>query len=608
MLQHYAARLIIPRLTIYKLMPVFAFPSRYRSFRGEDPLISPAALTPPDDGVPPALDPNAVNQQPPALAPEPQPIPKPATVLPNNGTAASAALRPKLEALNPDNGGGSKAFSGLKRLTNGASMPPPGAPIVLPKGGPPSDPQPPVDQPPADAAPPSSPTAQVAALKASPLGQVATTPPTSNWAQRIGQAILSMTKLAPAASQIIHPKWTAQRAAYEQALGDIATTGKIQEQEENTEALALQRREKAGQLKTQADPHYNKQQIPEAYAKENVPWLMPDAKGEYWVDKSIANTLTKPEKAEKPIVVPAGSTVVDDTGKVLFTAPAKDDTPKNDFDKVWLPAFAKKRGKAPDTLTPDETMQAYREFKQDPAVTASMMESRELANAVRQMQLNQQPTTEWADLVAQDIIAHRLAPDQMSQMIGGFGPAAQTAKRMIYAEAKKIDPNFDFEQASADYNFSKSPAFQNTVRMMDSATNSLSRVQNAANILANGKVRSINALLNAGRNQINSVDLKRFQTDALLVGDEIAKVLQGGGTGSGTSDAKLRQASDIFKSSDDPAVIKTAIDEVQNILGYRRRAVTRGTYMERVPAMEQGGGKPAGVETWIRKDGKLVKQ
>ncbi len=59
-----------------------------------------------------------------------------------------------------------------------------------------------------------------------------------------------------------------------------------------------------------------------------------------------------------------------------------------------------------------------------------------------------------------------------------------------------------------------------------------------------------------GENQFNNIDLKKFQTDKVLVGDEIAKILQGGGTGSGTSDAKLKQAADLVKESDSPAAIR----------------------------------------------------
>jgi hypothetical protein len=80
--------------------------------------------------------------------------------------------------------------------------------------------------------------------------------------------------------------------------------------------------------------------------------------------------------------------------------------------------------------------------------------------------------------------------------------------------------------------------------------------------------------------------------DALLVGDEIAKILQGGGTGSGVSDAKLKQASDLISTSDSVPAVAAAIKEVQFLIGNRRQSLTRGTYMERpsTPAATPAAG------------------
>ena len=273
-------------------------------------------------------------------------------------------------------------------------------------------------------------------------------------------------------------------------------------------------------------------------------------------------------------------------------------TGNNDFENVFLPAYAAKLGKRIQDLTPDEKLSsfsAYTQAKADPEVRASLLATRALASAMHQMQLNQQPTPESARAVAQDIIAHRMSPEQMSSMFGGFGPTGQVFKRMVYGEAKKLDPEFNFEQASAEYGFAKSPGFQNTVRYMDGLLNSLPRLQDAANKLNNGSVKSINSLINAGKSQFNSVDLKAFNTDRTLIGDEVAKILQGGGTGSGTSDKKLEQAQKIFGESDDPAVIAAAIKEVYPLIGNRRSTLTRGTYMEHQSRVgEQPGGAPGG--------------
>jgi hypothetical protein len=257
--------------------------------------------------------------------------------------------------------------------------------------------------------------------------------------------------------------------------------------------------------------------------------------------------------------------------------------PTDDFGKYFRPAYAKSLGKKPEDLTPEEEFQALSQFKsvnQDPDLKAAHLAAANTMNLLHQLQLQQQPTQEQARQAAEDIVNHRLAPEQMATMFGGFGTSGQALKRMVYAEAKKMDPNFNFEQASSDYTYGKSPALQNTVRLMDSALNSIPRMQQAANTLAQGNVRSINTLIKLGKNQFNNVDLKRFQTDATLVGDEIGKIIQGGGTGSGVSDAKLTQAQALLKDTDSPKAIATALEEVNAIIGYRRQAVTRGTYLE----------------------------
>ncbi len=263
--------------------------------------------------------------------------------------------------------------------------------------------------------------------------------------------------------------------------------------------------------------------------------------------------------------------------KTILGKVTASETPKNDFEQFWLPNFAKGLGKTVAQLTPDENKQAFREYKQDPEAAAAAASSRNLSDALKQMQLSQMPTPEQAKQVASDMVSHRIAPEQLASM---FGASGQNFKRMVYTEAKKLDPAFDFEQAAAEYGLVKSPQFQNTIRYMDSVQSSIPLVIKRANELGNSKVRFVNGLANLGRDQINDPKLKKFQTDALLVADEIAKILQGGGTGNGTSDAKLNQAAQIIKASDSPQAIAAGLADVQELMSYRRKSLTHGTYME----------------------------
>jgi hypothetical protein len=276
--------------------------------------------------------------------------------------------------------------------------------------------------------------------------------------------------------------------------------------------------------------------------------------------------------------------------------------PTGEFATVYLPKYLQSIGKTRETATKEDIDTALSQFKAantDPemreatlASKAAANASRELADTMRRIQIGQQPTQEDAARLAQSIRNHELAPSQLSEI---RGRGAGSLGLLIEREMAKTDPHFSWQQADADYNFSKSPGFQNTVRLMDSALNSIPRLQSSANTLAQGNVRSINSLIKLGKDQFNSVDLKRFQTDALLVGDEIGKIINGGGTGSGVSDAKLKQAQGIFKDSDSPKAIATALQEVQAIIGYRRSTMTRGTAYEGQAAQPEASGATHGI-------------
>lgn len=599
-----------------------AFPQRYRPQYGAAPPISPGVLTPFEDDVPQAFDPQAQAedfQTPSSLAPPPDAIPKP----PRDDDTEAAASLSKLPPLNPD---ADSRASGMRRMGGGMPAPAP-APAASPT--PEASPAAPPATPSVSAAPPIAP---VAAPQAKPsggsdleqrerdaLGGVAKTTqalkdsakPNSNWAQRLGMAVLSMTRFAPVANQIMHPKWSEERRGLNRELeAEQAQLGAVNTAM-GTESLAAQREASVEQKKGLADeatrknlPHAGMQQLDEQFAKKNLPWLKPNAAGEYWVDKAVANTLSKPDKAAAMHVVPAGSTVVDENGKVLFSAPEKPEKVTGEFERFFLPNFAKKLGKTPEQMTPDENTQAFREFKQDPEAKAAQEASRGLTDSLKQLQINQQPTPQQAQQVAQDMVAHRIAPEQMASMFGGFGQAGQNFKRMVYGEAKKLDPEFDFERAAAEYGLVKSPQFQNTIRYMDSVQNSIPLVIQRAKELGNGKIRFVNGLANMGRDQLNNPALAKFQADALLVADEVAKILQGGGTGNGTSDAKLKQAAEIIRQTDSPETLAAKLADVQQLMSFRRKSLTRGTYMEN--NAEGGGGGGAVLEYVRDASGKLV--
>jgi hypothetical protein len=247
-----------------------------------------------------------------------------------------------------------------------------------------------------------------------------------------------------------------------------------------------------------------------------------------------------------------------------------------------------------------KSLAAYAVAKADPAMREAALAQKALAAAQVQMNLNMQPTKEQAAAVADDLVNHRLSPSQVVSLFSTRGKEGLAFKLAVSAEAKKQQPDFNFEEAQATYDLSKSTGFQNTVRAIDSTTESIPRLLTNVNKLGRGNFRSFNELANAAGSQFNSTDLKRVKTDALLVGDEVARVLAGGGTGSATSDAKLKQATDLINTSDSVPAIGAAMDEIQALMGARRRALTRGTYLEGLSAPKPVTGNVDGVSYKVR--------
>lgn len=293
--------------------------------------------------------------------------------------------------------------------------------------------------------------------------------------------------------------------------------------------------------------------------------------------------------------------------------PKENEPPKAGSSEDWVSrarrlAVAKNGGVAlsdQQQLAVDSAaLQTYKENNADPVLRDAAIAQKNMALALAKMQEGLMPTKEQAADVAGDLVNHRMAPEQLATLFSTRGKEGLAFKLAVQAEARKMEPNFNWEEASAEYTLAKSTGFQNTVRLMDSVQESMPRLLANARKLGNGDWRSWNQLANAAKGQFNDVDLKRLKTDALLVGDEVAKILAGGGTGSATSDAKLKQGVDLMNTSDSVPAIAATLDEIQTLIGFRRRSMTRGTYMEGTAAVRPASDQVSMIEAFDA-DGKI---
>lgn len=277
--------------------------------------------------------------------------------------------------------------------------------------------------------------------------------------------------------------------------------------------------------------------------------------------------------------------LVDDQNNPVGMAPSTQGDKFQVALKAEIAQFRAEKRRAPDPkevlALVEKASKVGKDTESADQLKALQIQGAGLANQLKEQQISSQPTPDQIAMYGKLLVEHKMSPSQIQIMGGGMGQAGRNFLRQVQAEALKQDPNFNFEEAESSYQLVKSPSFQNTVRYMDSVVESLPRLQQTANKLANGRVRGINSLINAGKSQFNDVDLKKFKTDVLFVADEIAKILQGGGTGSGTSDAKLRQAGEIINTSDSPQAIAGALGEAKFLMANRRSSLTRGTYLDK---------------------------
>lgn len=182
---------------------------------------------------------------------------------------------------------------------------------------------------------------------------------------------------------------------------------------------------------------------------------------------------------------------------------------------------------------------------------------------------------------AQLIADRRLAPSQLATFFTGMGKQAVSQLRpAVMSAVLAIDPEFDFAAAEAGYQFGKAPGTQTTLRYLDNISKTIPMMRRANQEFKRTGVRFINDVLRSGKSQFGSVDVADFDFKSTLIADEIAKVLQGGGTGSGTSDAKLKQAQELLAGDLTPEQFDKVLDAAEEMLTVRRDSFVKGTFME----------------------------
>lgn len=227
-----------------------------------------------------------------------------------------------------------------------------------------------------------------------------------------------------------------------------------------------------------------------------------------------------------------------------------------------------------------------------------------VASATANVQLRMQKRAQMAEdsQVPALVVDGLLAPDQLTKRSTSYNALLNAANTY---SMKKYGRPFDFAKASRDFRFATQPATQNTLNYLASLTGNgqqggnLDALINISNGIGRTKFPALNnaaawALLESGDPKIAA-----YHTAVVEVADQFAKIMQGGGSGSGTSDAKIKQASEMFSSGFNKEQIKSVAYTAKTLLSNREREMVRDNpylrdYADAGPASNGGGQSQGG--------------
>lgn len=154
--------------------------------------------------------------------------------------------------------------------------------------------------------------------------------------------------------------------------------------------------------------------------------------------------------------------------------------------------------------------------------------------------------------------------------------------------------SFDLAKAQIDFKEAQNPSVRSTLRYLTSLTGSGSDNTTGnpngnlaeLNKLSNGITRTdfpaINDAAAWARLEAGDPKMAAYHTAVTEVADQVAKILQGGGSGGGTSDAKLKQAQEMFNTGYSKASMDSVVGEIRSLLGNRQKSLIQDNrYLEK---------------------------
>jgi hypothetical protein len=185
------------------------------------------------------------------------------------------------------------------------------------------------------------------------------------------------------------------------------------------------------------------------------------------------------------------------------------------------------------------------------------------------------------------------------------------ARANEYSFARYGKP-WDPAQATIDYKFAQNTGTQNTLKYLNSLTGAnntggnLQSLVDASNRVDRTDFPALNNAAAWARMEVGNKAIAQYHTAVTEVADQVAKILQGGGSGGGTSDAKLKQAQELFQTGFSKDVLKAVTGELRGLLANRKTEfIGNNRYLQKqFPQEPQGNSEFVSMT----KDGKWGQQ
>ena len=172
--------------------------------------------------------------------------------------------------------------------------------------------------------------------------------------------------------------------------------------------------------------------------------------------------------------------------------------------------------------------------------------------------------------IAENLVNGNIDPSQLSKRSANYNAVLAAADAY---SVKTFGKHFNIADASSDYKFATNVGTQNTLKYLNSVIPNMDALVKQSDSIGRTQLPALNnaemwAKLNTGDPKVAA-----YYTTLTETADQIAKILQGGGTGSGSSDAKLKQASDMFAKGFTPEQVKGVVADLKVLLNNRKDAL-----------------------------------